>query len=1091
MNIYINFILLSVYYFFIFWVMTSSKFDNFINQYELSKTLRFELKPSKVTFKKIKEEWLFNNITFKSQIFSQKFNDISFQAEKKENNYLFSIDEVKLKELVEKCNSKMESIKKIKLFIDNNPDEIWKIWIDNEKIKIIDKDLRYILKEKNNWKKSFWNKEKMNKKTGEKWLMSNFTIKWKKWLFLTFDDIDAYFEEIRSTKSKKPSAWVFTNMFNEKIESLLGQYEIRRYQLLLNTSWNIKKNEDKLFQTKRERVSRVRSFLWIFLKLERVVSVLNFNYKDNFSEFPKELKEIVTSFNENISSLINNINLIFSESNLYLHKNIERKFTFNIRAINPNPENIKSSKVKTENEILKEIEDLEKKISTLKNKKAEIKWERKVKSNTWDTNWKNYKKEEWDSILKKINPNWKESLFSNISELRRDLEEVHQTHFAILIERKWMFYLAMENKRINNWKEWEIKKLNEFELNKYIKENNNWNSKFMNYKVITFQWLRRLCLEDLSSMKSVNFLNIKNEKWKDNKTKQNKNWREERYFDDLKAYLKSILEKNATKIGVLFTEDDFKDWETIEWDENLENLESIINKQWYKVSWEKFNLKKIEESWNIELFQIYNKDFLIDENFVNSPSDKEKFERIEYKKTQLEKEWQEFIPKYKDENKKHKRNLFTVYWQDFFSDATKCKIRIKQEWRFYIRLAWEQEWERKVSNNLLIKNKKRYSEDKVLVDFNLSINPNATSVSKKCKKNKEFQKKYIENFNLAVKNLKPKYYIGLDQWVNSLVSYCVMDENKDIVINKENWKPEIWDLSLVISNWENQGSFVEVKETLIFWSDKWVWNDEKSILEQTEANNRVLKNDENIKVFDYAEAIYSESYKRRKEIEEFSKTQIEFDEVSNLKKGYSSFVLHKIEQLAKKYSPAIISLEYLQDQKNKSRFINKDWGWKKIEDQIKDPKMYRFWASTIECIEDALLRKFQFWYGKTENWKKQLVPFFSNKEEKYKKGIQLWNIVFIDEKDTSVLCPSCNSLLIRCKNPKDKDEWKKPKINTDSDVENIYWNFRKISDIVRHNTDDDCKWNSSIKNKEFNEIKSWDDLATYNIAKKWLEFMSS
>jgi len=84
-------------------------------------------------------------------------------------------------------------------------------------------------------------------------------------------------------------------------------------------------------------------------------------------------------------------------------------------------------------------------------------------------------------------------------------------------------------------------------------------------------------------MKTENFLNKNNGKWTKWSNQQKKsiniNWRDEEYFDDLKDYLKFILKNNTDKIGVNFTENDFKEWKDIKWDENLENLEKIINKQ--------------------------------------------------------------------------------------------------------------------------------------------------------------------------------------------------------------------------------------------------------------------------------------------------------------------------------------------------------------------------------------------------------------------------------------------------------------------------------------------------------------------------------
>lgn len=755
---------------------------NFKNLYEITKTVRFELKPSIKTSEKIKSVDLFKTPSSQSKIFTQEIRDGNNEAGKNEKNYIFYINELELNNLVKRCDEKIEEVRKVKGFLENNSDKLWQIWIDNEKIKIIDKDLKYILQEKKSWNKSFWNETKKQ--------LSNYTVEWKKGLFLTLDDVDAYFEKTRSTENSERETGKFTVKVIERLDFLLKQYNIRKLQLLLNTRGDTKQNEKKLFQTKKERVARIRSFLGIFLQLERVISLFNYEYEDSFCEFPEDLKTVLEDYHNNVKDIISEIETVFAESNLYLHQNIARKFTLNIRAINPRPENIDktTNQVKTEDEIQEKIEKIEEKISKLKNEKAKLKGERKEKG-------KSYKNDEWNNILRQLNPSEEASPFSQLAKLRRDLEEVHITHFSVLLEREGLFYLALENKRVGNGQNGSIKKISEFKLMSCFEESIQGEGRLLDYKNITFKALRRLCLEKTSSMRTKNFLDLDNTDWAEytgqggRLRKVSKNWQEEKYFDDLKNYLQKILKNKAGKIGVKFTDDDFQEWDSIKWDKDLKNLSTIIDKRGYKATWKNFNWEKLEtleKDTEIEIFQIYNKDFLIDPNFAVSLKDKEKMERVEFTKKQFKKEGKEFIPKYKDSEKRKKQNLYTIYWQDFFINSSGAEYRIKPEGKFYVRLAGDGDNGQKKLFDINKKEfkqarKARFAENKILADFNLWINPTIDKVQSKVRKKSEV-KNHIDEVNKLHKNDETDFYIlGLDRGLNSLVSYGVFDSDLNIV----------------------------------------------------------------------------------------------------------------------------------------------------------------------------------------------------------------------------------------------------------------------------------------------------------------------
>ncbi len=489
--------------------------DSFKNLYEVRKTVRFELKPCKATLQKLHEEKIFESPHFESKIFVK--NDIEHtEAEKKVENYQFCVNFDELKKLIQKCDQKFKKVKEVKNYLEENPEILWSVWIDPEKIKIIDKNLRYKLQEKKRWEKKFWNEVETKN--------SSYQVQWKKGSLFTLDDIDAYFEKVRSRENSERKAGKFTIQVLEKITYLLNQYEIRKRQLLLEDSL-----QDISFLKKREIVARARNFFGIFLNMERTLSLFVSEYETEKEKFDEPLKAFFIEYQKDLSSIIQEIETLFKESDLYLHNNIQRRFSLNIRAINPNPESTdKSTNQKiTEEEILEKIEKLENQILNLKTEKSKLK-----------------------GIFKSNKNIQIQNKSSELTELRRDLEEVKITHYAVLIEKEGNFFLAMENKRKPNNS---IKKINEFSLLDVVEGHT---CKTFIYNSLTFKALRRLCLEESSSMRTDNFLNLPNVSWKESiqkgKGKVNKDWKKEEYFQDLVQYLESITKNNVAQTGVSF-----------------------------------------------------------------------------------------------------------------------------------------------------------------------------------------------------------------------------------------------------------------------------------------------------------------------------------------------------------------------------------------------------------------------------------------------------------------------------------------------------------------------------------------------------------
>ena len=106
------------------------------------------------------------------------------------------------------------------------------------------------------------------------------------------------------------------------------------------------------------------------------------------------------------------------------------------------------------------------------------------------------------------------------------------------------------------------------------------------------------------------------------------------------------------------------------------------------------------------------------------------------------------------------------------------------------------------------------------------------------------------------------------------------------------------------------------------------------------------------------------------------------------------------------------------------------------------------------------------------------------KDEKNTEIKQLWIIGYIDETNTSDFCPNCEKKLF----------W-----HWTFDFEKIMHHYKEWNWInywiflekAKKTENINCDYHMKNNNYWFNFIKSWDDLATYNIAKKWLEYINN
>ncbi len=121
----------------------------------------------------------------------------------------------------------------------------------------------------------------------------------------------------------------------------------------------------------------------------------------------------------------------------------------------------------------------------------------------------------------------------------------------------------------------------------------------------------------------------------------------------------------------------------------------------------------------------------------------------------------------------------------------------------------------------------------------------------------------------------------------------------------------------------------------------------------------------------------------------------------------------------------------------------------------------------------------------------------------WKQIIQHGKVIYVDENNTSKACPRCNEYLLK----KDKN-WNLIEKKGDWEINKLWWhlmweiweynmhhcdNPKNCPNIENHISKENkakCDYHMKNNNYWFDFIKSWDDLAAYNIAKKWLEYIN-
>ena len=253
--------------------------------------------------------------------------------------------------------------------------------------------------------------------------------------------------------------------------------------------------------------------------------------------------------------------------------------------------------------------------------------------------------------------------------------------------------------------------------------------------------------------------------------------------------------------------------------------------------------------------------------------------------------------------------------------------------------------------------------------------------------------------------------------------------------------------------------------------------------------NFFKNNYENQEVDCKEQSIYNEIFKN-----------LELQKVIDFKAAFGSNFVWVIKKIIKDY-PWIIVFESLHTW-NSLGWCNEITG-KRLENTTskKLNEIKKFWTYVWMYIVKALFNKFSK-YIDEENFDKvnQYVFFDKNYENSIiedteKKYHSNGIIFFVNEDSTSSACPVCNPKLYNV-NSDDINKlfghwkWKEFENSMHHYSENNKINYRGYVDEAKKTRNDNCDYYIGNENyPEFKFIESWDDLATYNIAKRALEYL--
>lgn len=1024
--------------------------DRFKNLYEVRKTINFEFKPSLSTRKRVLDSKqrelssLIDSENIKINI-QDLFNNQDQEAVSRTRNYFVKIQ----KDFERVFNIYSMIIDKIS---QKKAYENFRIYIDTERIKLLGKDFRDCYQEV----------KRARTKKGRGWdYYFKFNYKTQKPEFRTvkFGDFLTVHHLFAFGYDKKDKKGKFEKIFLEKIDLLRRKYEFLKIEL---KDFLDVKNQSEKFITKPEVLDRLKSLAYCLHDIGLVMNIFcdeGKNGSEGCGKFLNDFKDFKSLYeNKKIENIYKEV---IRQANIISNpKTFHYKFTLNFKAKNPNIQFSGNDTFLSEQKLQIKLKEEMNKLESNKKNKSDCqgyisKFDNLAPKDCMDAQWQvvqnkqglpqNFQKaknkyEECKKNKEELNNEIafmqnERNNYSVLNQIKAALQNSKNTHFGVIIEKDDKYFLALESK-IDNEK---LKADDKYALKKL--ENKDLSCKILRYESLTWKAVEKLCLLPTSS------LNGKDDKMIDYWSKfckteiilEKKNENDVRDILDtekIKNYLGKIASQNH--LSKFFNKEEFEKCK------NLDEIKSYFNdfcftNEWVDADWDE--LKTLDEDGKIDLYQIYNKDFELDECFATSKKDEEKIEKINKVKKKL---GVSFIPKQK--NNERGRDLFTVYWNSCFDDFDFYKYRLQPEGRIYIR------------NINPIHKSPRYQEEKVLGDFGIVFNPTTKEVNQSLKDGKI----RIENFNNYFKdnyqNGDEAYVIGLDRGENSLVSYALVRfkkkvlEQKDVKVrfddsvNQDEWMLneiiEAKDLSAVKvfnqkGNW-GKSIFVEQKEDFYFIEKNGEYYDAEKNKQLAENKKNELKKqypdykngeervivvpirhkpddkkemkksgayavkilsweEEDGSVYNYRVAQEKLKERRLEQIE--NNKDFELFETEKFKNGYVSALSGFIAKKVKEHH-AFISLENLNLSGGKEGNFNKTFN-----------------TSVYQVIENRLMTKLGYLVLKNDSEKHiQVVPKIRRIDELKKdvvleneknKDYQLGFVQITDETNTSKICPNC------------------------------------------------------------------------------------
>lgn len=675
------------------------------------------------------------------------------------------------------------------------------------------------------------------------------------------------------------------------------------------------------------------------------------------------------------------------------------------------------------------------------------------------------------------------------------------------------------NKNLNFWETNLNKAKNHIDN---LKDEQNWNWNLCKFESLTLRALDKLCFwkeinknkyweqkeEDNEFRKNIfqeiskytHFLNWK-QKLKDKfdfkiEKKKLENWKEiVEKIDDEKLILdfyQTVLKLESTQKQIII--EHFKDFKSfIDWEySSLDKFEQELKKVCYikeKIVISEETKGKIIKDFKANFYKITSYDL--------AKNDEEILKNLKYK-----------IHLERKSPKKH-----TELWWNFWTQSNeenKYHIRLNPE----IKISFLEKTVDFIKSNSWITFNRKF-HDRYLLTTTITQNALEKSLDLNFKEKDEIittYNNYNSEFNKNLKSNWLQYFYWLDRWENELISLWLFDLSKEK--NEEKWvKIEVYELKddfldETDEKWkvayknisyftdEKYNDFFEKKDVscmalscakVIKWKIYINWDISTYLnLKMASAKRKIyeiisksLHKTEKLTFDEYNTKIYIDWYKNEY-IYKFNDTYQKIISFAQVKEELSKYINKVKLDLNDNDEISIEKVNHLRDALCANMvwiitFLQEKYFWMIFfEDKNIAGKIWDFEKSNTSLwsrIEQKLLQKFVSLNFVPPTYKQ--ILWLQSEKIIY----QLWIIWYVSIDSTSKNCPMC--------------PWK------------LFWHWSYENENSMHHQEEwkyiakemrswkTCDYHMNNNHYWFSFIHSWDDLATYNIAKKWCEYIKT